>query len=73
MSLLHVYHSLSLSSWDGFLLSIHFTFGLSMCSASLIELLAEVLDAELSLFGKRVVAVEEWLKRYLKVGHVTLP
>ena len=35
--------------------------------ASLIELLAEVLDAEMSLFGKRVLTVEEWLKRYLKV------
>jgi hypothetical protein len=36
--------------------------------ASLIALLAEVLDAELSLFGKRVTTVEEWLKRYLKRG-----
>ena len=35
--------------------------------ASLIELLAEVLDAEMSLFGKRILTVEEWLKRYLKV------
>ena len=38
--------------------------------ASLIELLAEVLDAEQSLFGKKVRPVEDWLKRYLKVGHV---
>ena len=37
-------------------------------SASLIELLAEVLDAEMSLFGKRVLTVEEWLKRYLQRG-----
>ena len=34
--------------------------------ASLIELLAEVLDAEMTLFGKRVLSVEEWLRRYLK-------
>ena len=40
--------------------------------ASLIELLAEVLDAEMSLFGKRILTVEEWLKRYLKVCHVTI-
>ena len=39
-------------------------------SASLIELLAEVLDAEQSLFGKKVRPVEDWLKRYLKSGFV---
>jgi len=36
--------------------------------ASLIELLAEVLDAEQSLFGKKVRPLEDWLKRYLKSG-----
>lgn len=40
--------------------------------ASLIELLAEVLDAEQSLFGKKVRPLEDWLKRYLKVGHVDI-
>lgn len=39
-----------------------------LISASLIELLAEVLDAEMSLFGKRILTVEEWLKRYLQRG-----
>lgn len=38
--------------------------------ASLIELLTEVLDAEQSLFGKKVGPVEQWLKRYLKSGFV---
>ena len=38
--------------------------------ASLIELLAEVLDAEQSLFGKKVRPVEDWLKRYLRSGFV---
>lgn len=38
--------------------------------ASLIELLAELLDAEQSLFGKKVRSVEVWLKRYLKSGFV---
>ena len=37
-------------------------------SASLIELLAEVLDAEQSLFGKKVRPVDDWLRKYLKVG-----
>ena len=36
--------------------------------ASLIELLKEVLDAEQSLFGKRVRPLKEWLQRYLKVS-----
>ena len=40
------------------------------CLASLIELLAEVLDAEQSLFGKKVRPVEDWLKRYLRSGFV---
>jgi len=40
--------------------------------ASLIELLAEVLDAEQSLFGKKVRPLEDWLKRYLKVSHVDI-
>ncbi len=39
-------------------------------SASLIELLAEVLDAQQNLFGKRIQPVEKWLKRYLKSGFV---
>ena len=52
-----------------FLPSLPLSFNLTL--ASLIELLAEVLDAEQSLFGKRVLTVEEWLKRYLKVGHMT--
>ena len=38
--------------------------------ASLIELLAEVLDAQQNLFGKRIQPVEKWLKRYLKSGFV---
>ena len=38
--------------------------------ASLIELLAELLDAEQSLFGKKVRPVEDWLKRYLKSGFI---
>ena len=38
--------------------------------ASLIELLAELLDAEQSLFGKKVRPVEDWLKRYLRSGFV---
>lgn len=36
--------------------------------AFLIELLAEVLDAELNLFGKKVRPVKDWLVRYLKNG-----
>jgi len=36
--------------------------------ACLIELLAEVLDAEVSLFGKKVKPVKDWLTRYLKSG-----
>ncbi len=36
--------------------------------ACLIELLAEVLDAELNLFGKKVRPVKDWLVRYLKSG-----
>lgn len=39
-------------------------------SASLIELLAEVLDAQQNLFGKRTQTMEKWLKRYLKSGFV---
>ena len=38
--------------------------------ASLIELLAEVLDAQQNLFGKRVQPMEKWLKRYLKSGFI---
>ena len=38
--------------------------------ASLIELLAEVLDAEQCLFGKKVRPVEDWLKHYLRSGFV---
>ena len=37
---------------------------------SLIELLAEVLDAEQSLFGKKVRPVDDWLRRYLKVSEI---
>ncbi len=32
--------------------------------------MAEVLDAEQNLFGKRVRPVEDWLKRYLKSGFI---
>jgi hypothetical protein len=38
--------------------------------ASLIELLAEVLDAQQNLFGKRTQTMEKWLKRYLRSGFV---
>lgn len=41
---------------------------LNFLPASLIELLAEVLDAEQSLFGKKVRPVDDWLRRYLKVS-----
>ncbi len=37
-------------------------------AACLIQLLVEVLDAEQSLFGKKVGPVEHWLKRYLRSG-----
>ncbi len=42
-------------------------------AACLIELLSEVLDAEQSLFGKKVRPVDDWLLRYLKVcdNHMT--
>ena len=33
-------------------------------------MLMEVLDAEQSLFGKKVKPVDDWLKRYLKVSHM---
>lgn len=36
-------------------------------SASLIDLLKEVLDAEQTLFGQKSRPLDEWLKRYLKV------